>query len=162
MKNCFNQKKSTAPLRGDVDIFVRSSSTKKLITQYRIRNTIVYDGLNGIIKLLAQNTGTTSTDYQIDSLRVGTGTVGPVRADTALIAEVFSMSLLDADRVETLATSQLVITKTLEMADGNGNILTEAGLFLGNGDLFARQIHPAITKTILITVTYQWQISFTS
>ena len=152
---------SFTKLRGDVNIYVTNVLTKEKV-RYRIRNTITYDGLSGIIKLLAQNSGDVLADYQIKSLRVGTGTIAPTRADTALVAEVFSMPLVDVDRVETIATSQLVITKTLQTTEANGNTLVEAGLFYNNGTLFARQIHPAIPKTVIITVTYEWQISFTS
>jgi hypothetical protein len=154
---------STTPMRGDVFMTVRDAETGEILTKYTIKNTIVYNGLNSIIRLLAQNAGDpAAANLKIASLHVGTGTIAPTRADVALLGDVFTMALVDADRVESIATSQLVITKTLGAGDANGSTLTEAGLFLADGTLFARQIHPAIPKTNIITITYEWQISFTS
>lgn len=142
---------------------VRNALTGKVLTRYRIKNTIVFGGLSAIIQLLAQNTGGPAPNtLNITSLHVGTGTIAPTRADTALVNDVFTMALVSADRTVALSTSQLTITKTLGTTDANGNTLTEAGLFLADGSMFARQIHPAIPKTNIITITYEWQISFTS
>jgi hypothetical protein len=33
---------------------------------------------------------------------------------------------------------------------------------MGNGQMFARQVHPDIVKTSAITVTYTWRIAVTS
>ncbi len=161
MQNLRAESTDYAPLRGDVTMYVRDAETGELLERHEIRNTITYLGMTGLIRLLAQN-GVTLTDYGIAQLRVGTGTTAPTRVDTNLVASVFSMTLTNTDRFESISTGELIITKTLGAGSANGSILTEAGLFLSNGDIFARQIHPAITKSALITVTYEWRISFTS
>lgn len=163
MSNHLAELGSIAPLQGVVTMTVRDAETGEKIFAYRRKNTIVYNGLNTVIRLLAQNGGGPApSTLQIASLRVGTGTVAPSRPDTTLVAQVFSMGLIDADRVESLSTSSLTITKTLGALEANGSTLTECGLFLADGSMFARQIHPAVSKTALITITYEWQISFTS
>jgi hypothetical protein len=150
-------------LRGDVIMYVKNSRTGKVITKYEIRNTIVYGGLNALIQLLAQNTGDPAASaLQLTALNVGTGTTAPTRADTGLVAQVASISLVSANRIESLATSALTVSATLGSGVANGYTLTEAGLFLSNSTMYARQIHPAIPKTIAITIVYQWQLGFTS
>lgn len=154
---------SFAPLQGVVSMTVRDAETGEKLFSYRRKNTIVYNGLNAVMQLLAQNVAAPApATLQIASLRVGTGTVAPTRPDVALVAQVFSMALVSADRVVSTATSSMTITKTLGAGDANGNTLTECGLFLADGSMFARQIHSAVSKTALITITYEWQLSFTS
>jgi hypothetical protein len=155
--------KEDAPLHGRVTMYVRDARTGELLLRLRHHNTIVYTGLNAILQLLAQNvlSGAPAT-HQISTLRVGTGTVAPTRADLGLGTEVFSMALADVNRVESFATGELIITQTLLGPDANGNTLTEAGLFLADGSMFSRQIHAAITKGPAITVTYEWRLAFTA
>jgi hypothetical protein len=134
-----------------------------------IRNIITYDGINGVLQLWKQD-GIVPSDYQIASLQVGTNATPPTRGDVGLgapvpVIEGGTKVLAPANRTLSLPTGELVISAQLLVGDALGpplRVLTEAGLLYGNGTLLARQVHPAIPKTALITVTYSWRLSVTA
>lgn len=150
------------PVRGDMRVIVKDAVTLEVIRRFEIRNTITYLALGALARLIAQNTYTL-TDYKVTTLRLGTGTTPPAKTDVALDTQVFSIALTDGMRlVTTTGPYELKILTTLGSGDANGNTLTEAGVFLTNGDLFCRQIHPAVPKTGALVVDYDWRISFTA
>jgi hypothetical protein len=154
--------KSSSSMKGIVTMYVRNARTRELLFRYKHNNQIVYTGINTLIRLLAQNS-ITPEDYSIGILKVGTNARAPQRTDLDLVAPYHSMTLTDIDRLESLATGELIITKTLEASEGNAPTpLVEAGLFTVSGSLFARQIHPPVLKTVMITITYEWRLAFTA
>lgn len=177
------------PLRGDLRIAIRDAATNEVRWRYEIRNTITYVALKGLVNLISQkgisnpavDLETKVQAYSVAWLRVGTGVTSPTRSDTDLASPVLPWVPLD-DSSKYLTVSnpfEMKITATLGTGDANGNALTEAGLFTRGGiiavppgeypvssgyypELFARQIHPVINKTIAFVVDYDWRISFTA
>jgi hypothetical protein len=152
-------------LRGDLTVEICHTPTGQ-ITRQHVRNTITYDGLNSSLYLWAQD-GITPSDYQIATLVPGTNSQPPTRGDTGVISPIIVgdwITLTAGNRLVSPATGELIITATLGNAQGNvaPNSLTEVGLLLGNGNLFARQIHPAFAKTNAFTLTYTWRIAVTA
>lgn len=152
-------------LRGDLQIDVRHADGSRPKRTYAIRNTIVYDGLNSPLYLWTQDTGT-PTDWRMVKLVAGTNGVPPSVGDVGLGAPLpdplDEMPLTLANRSVVPALGELVITVGLSLTQANGQDLKEVGIFMGSGLLFARQIHPTITKNGAITVTYTWRIAVTS
>jgi hypothetical protein len=177
-------------MRGDLRIIVRWASTGAVHWRYEIRNTITYVALKAVVNLIAQKTTLVDpADYKVAWLRVGTGVVAPVRADTNLGIPApdltfpltpHSIPLGDAEKVLSISNPfEMKVLATLAATEGNGLNLTEAGLFTRGGtivqppgeyptasgkypELFARQIHPAIPKSGAFVIDYDWRIAFTS
>lgn len=155
-------------LRGDLTIVTRDASGRQL-KRIAIRNLITFNGIGGVLQLWKQD-GILASDFQIASLQVGTDPTPPTRADTALgapvpVVENGTIALAPANRTLSLPTGELVITAMLGLGDALGppvRVLSEAGLLYGNASLAARQIHPLITKTALITVSYTWRLAATA
>ena len=180
------------PMRGDLRIAVRRAATGEVTWRYEIRNTITYVALANLVTLLAQKTFATAGDVNdpensaITYLRVGDDVTAPVRSNTDLANVLpdsvtpFTITLIDANK--TLTTSnpfEIKITATIGTGDLNGETLREAGLFTRGStvagpvaeyptssgfypELFARQVHPDIIKSVAFVVDYDWRIAFTS
>lgn len=92
-------------------------------------------------------------------IAVGTGTAEPTDGDTALGNEiqrnVFSKRTADG--------TTIIYQMFLATTEANGYDLTEAGVFdqSASGTLWLRAIYNAISKTSSISITYQWEITFT-
>lgn len=131
-----------------------------------VRNTITFTGITAPLILLAQNAGTVATDYQMATFTVGTNSTPPSRGDTALGSPVSggsggSITLVDANRAESPSTGELIITVSYGTGAANGFTLTEAGIFLGNGGLFSRQVNPGLPKTSAFIAGYTWRFGLT-
>lgn len=148
----------------------------------QIRNKIMFQAADVILSLLAQrasdyapNPGQASND-QIYTMRMGTGSTAPTRSDLNLGNPLFGFVMDDFHKVTGLP-GELQFLATMDTTQGNGNTFSEAGLFTkgaGAGALdapgttvlvprmFARQIHPAIPKTNVITLSYDWRIAITA
>jgi hypothetical protein len=104
-------------------------------------------------------------DYRIVKLVPGLDATPPTRGDLSVVDPVAvgnQINLTSANRALSAATGELVITGTLGTTQANGLTLCEIGLVLGNGSLFARQVHPNFTKTSAFTLTYTWRIAVTA
>lgn len=144
--------------RGDLEIFVRDED-EALVEHYAMRNTITYEGVSGIMRLLL---GINPTQWEINRLSAGTNGTPPTRADTALGASVISKTLSGPNRVGAYDTGTIVYTAQIGPSEALGNILREAGLFYANNTMFSRMTHPEIDRTSAgLGVLYIWRVSFT-
>jgi len=147
-------------LRGELTVTVRDARTGEVTFSQTIKNTITYDGMLGVLRLLGQD-GVTLTDYQVASIRVGEGLTPPDREDVGLVAPVFTMLLNADNRSLSVATRELVVSATLGVGDANGHTLTEAAWFYANGTMGGRQLTVPVPKTNGITATYTWRLGVT-
>lgn len=151
-------------MRGDLQVEVFRSGEARPLRRYAIRNTIVTAGLNSPLYLWSQDTGA-PTDWRFVKLIPGTDGTPPTTGDTNLGAGLSApdqITLIAANRTVNPSTGELLVTGALTTSQANGQDLREVGIFMGNGQMFARQVHPTITKTSAITVTYTWRIAVTS
>ncbi len=172
---------SDLPVRGDFYVNVRNVHTNDVIRRYTIKNMIVGSGFAAVIRFL--NDG--NQDGIVTSLRPGVGARNaetwegalggetPDTGDTNIAGPIIKNGQqvywdlpIQKEPIISSNTYQLKITATLdggELTDSfNGVTVKEAGLFLANGDLFSRQIHPAVEKTSDIAIDYEWRISLRS
>jgi len=172
------QTSSDLPMRGDLTVKVRSVKSGRILRTFVIRNTVTYLGMGTVVQLLSQRVAPPDDPpaaLKLAELWVGNGVTPPVRTDTALadLAGFRDKVLLtDATKTPNIAgpVYELRLLATLPSSTpANGFTLTEAGLYtagqvapLITQKLFARQIHPAIVKTIAIAIDYDWRISFTA
>lgn len=153
-------------LRGDLSVAITNVHTGR-VTRQHIRNTITYAGMNSALYLWSQD-GITASDYQIAALVPGKSPTPPTHGDLAVIDPITSgdwIALTGANRTVVPSTGELIITATLDTLHGNvsaPDALCEVGLVLGNGALFARQVHTAFQKTNAFTFTYTWRIAMTA
>lgn len=167
------------PMRGDLTVVVRDVKTGEVKKRIEIRNKITFLAADVLLELIAQRaTDPAPATNSIFSMRMGTSNTVASRADTNLGAFVIGKELTDVDKV-TGIPGELQFSATLEAADANGSTLQEAGLFTmgdavtplpndtpgtspGDPRMFARQIHPAVIKSLAISVEYSWRIAFTA
>ncbi len=172
---------SEFPIRGDLYVNVRNLTTNDVIRRYTVKNMIVGSGFAAVIRFL--NDG--NQNGIITSLRPGVGARNaetwesalggetPDTGDTNIAGPIIKTGLeeywdlpIQKEPLISSGSYQLKITATLdggETTDSfNGVTVKEAGLFLANGDLFSRQIHPAVEKTPDIAIDYEWRISLRS
>jgi len=161
-----NEQLEKMKLRGDLTLTMTNIITGR-VTRQHIRNTITKDGLNSALHLWSQDTGSPA-DYRIVTLVPGTNAQPPSRGDTAVLSPIASgdwLTLASGNRNLVEATGELIITATLGASQGNVTpplALCEVGLVMGNGQLFARQVHSAFQKTNAFTLTYTWRIAVTA
>lgn len=154
-------------VRGDLTVTLRDKHTGEVVFTDTVRNKIVNNGVAGLVFMLAQNSGTTATDFQLQRLQVGNGTT-PAAADNVGMESPLSpakyIELDDAARVT--AGNVLTVTATIQDNDDSidGATVREAGLWMGpleNQTLFARQVHAPVTKLANQALEYRWVIQFT-
>jgi hypothetical protein len=149
---------------GQIELVVRRGDVEVL--RIAVKNTIVYGGRTALLLLLQQALGgPAAMGGTPGHLVPGTNGTPPTVGDLALGAPLGGSDqiALTAPNLSVNGPSgEIVVTGTLSTTQGNGSTLREVGLVLANGDLFARQVHPAVSKTALLTVTYTWRVAVTS
>lgn len=171
------QTSSDLPMRGDLTVKVRSIQSGRILRTFVIRNTVTYLGMGTVVQLLSQRVAPSDNppaSLKLAELWVGDGAVPPVRGDTALSGVVrATIALTDATKTPNIAGPiyelRLLATLPSVTPANDGLPLSEAGLYTAGSvspavtqKLFARQIHPAISKTSAIAIDYDWRISFTA
>jgi hypothetical protein len=142
------------------------------------KNQITNKGREVVLELLTQSpTGNIfqqNPSYnQLWSLAIGTGTTPPTLGDTGLVAPIAwdGRFLLDAERALNLTGFEINITKAVPAGAATGSMITEAGIFTrgdndnplsaGNKQLYARQVHAGILKSLNMSITYDWRFGVT-
>jgi hypothetical protein len=150
-------------LRGDIEIKVRRKSDNQVIQVVEVRNKIVNAGLFELAKLLVPS----ATGKPLGSLRVGVGSTHPATAaDTVLQSPVtggsVTLRVQDVTVTKTGAgATQVAVQATIPTLATN-LALSEAGLFLSDSTLFARQIHLPILTEDGLAFDYYWTLTFTA
>ena len=95
---------------------------------------------------------------------VGTGTTPAKTTDVALQAPVALASTAytgPLDSIDFLSAFVVRAAFTLGLADANGSLITEMGLFSGNNTLIARRVRTVgINKTSDFAPTFTWRLRF--
>jgi hypothetical protein len=155
-------------VRGDLTVTLRDTRTGQVVSTHTVRNKIVSVGVEGLVAMLAQNSGTDAANYQLTRLEIGTGTTAAAAGNIALqTARSPRKYIVLDDSARTEAGNQLTITAVVQDTDAslNGVAVSEAGLWMGPTEesqtLFARQVHAPVTKLPNQALEYRWVIQFT-
>lgn len=138
--------------------------------------TVVFDDPNMIVdgakKILAYLVATAPTNNRITTLQLGTmghgpdilTPVPPLATDSSLNDPApFSVERATYEFGPTGVENQVTFTFNLEKPYGNGTgvkAYTEAGLFVQEGTMFARETFPAIVKNSTRRIVFAWTIIF--
>ncbi len=142
-------------LKGHITIKKTEVKTGETTVVYDGPNLIVDNGIRNVIHGLAAG----ETGYPVTQIQVGSGSISPTAGDVDLQTPVQAFEIIDAGS-ETITEPDLINYNVfISDAQANGYTLTEVGLLLEGGGLFARQIIPAVVKTSAITLTIDWRIS---
>lgn len=127
---------------------------KRLFETYKDDNLIVDSGRYALCRLLANNG---YTNYYVNKIAFGEGTVAPVAGDTDLTVGYFRKNIIDY-----LHTGSNIITFNWELlaTEGNGLAIAEYGLYTNGDYLFARKIRSVINKADDIILEGSWKITF--
>lgn len=124
-----------------------------VICEHKEHNMVVTSGRN-LIRDLLNNSTTGLTHFAI-----GTGTTAVTSTQTTLETEI----LIDTITQTAADTAKLTVRYFLGTADANGSTVSEAGIFNSSsaGTMYARVTHTGIEKSASITVTYNWELTWT-
>lgn len=105
------------------------------------------------------------SDYTCQRYGIGTGSTTPAVTDVALESPILLESVNSATApilgVDFLTPFVVRVSYQIAIGDANGYLITERGLFSGNGTLFARHVSAAgINKTSDFSPTLTWRIRF--
>lgn len=149
---------------------------RKCIRRIVKKNQITNQGRKAVLELMRPTTyGILQDERQIWSLSAGINTIPPqITDDETVMSEVWQSAFSgpECQVIDVPPNSfYLQITKTMAEADAIGSVLAEAGIFTRGSDddpsvaigrlLYARQIHPPVTKTNVMTIEYDWRLGIT-
>jgi len=115
---------------------------------------LVVDGGRQLTAYLIGGKAPTS-DYVVTTFRAGTGTTTPTVTDTGLQNSVISKAVEGVDYPSPFVAR---VEMHLGPSEANGYLLTEWGLFSGNGTLIARKVMTGLSKSSSIAPTLFWRI----
>lgn len=103
------------------------------------------------------------SDYTCQKFGIGTGTTAPSVTDVALESPItltsVSSTIAPINGVDFLTPYVVRVSYQIGIGDANGYLITERGLFSGNGTLFARHVSSAgINKTSDYSPVLTWRI----
>lgn len=156
--------------KGRVKIFIEEDGEEYL----------AHEGDNLIVKLarpaMAKLIAEADSNYKVVTFKIGikghdlgppediTTPIAPSTTDTDLIdTSPFSKAIASYSYLPALDPTSVQFVTVLEKAEANGSgsvNYTEAGLFMFNGEMYARETFPAIVKNSTRKVTFYWQILF--
>jgi hypothetical protein len=113
----------------------------------------------GIEALLQHINGTYAS--LINYFKIGTGTTAPTGADADVETQVdfdTGISTKAFDSVSFPSTKEVKYQLTIDFTEGNGNTLSEIGLFFADNRMFSRFVHQGINKTSFIKIVFQYTI----
>lgn len=127
-----------------------------------IRNLIVTAGLAHITSRLYDSSATV-----MSHMGVGTGTVAPATADTALTGTIPRVAFDSTTRTQTtVANDTIQYVATFPAGASYAGAITEAGIFnnatIGSGTMFCRTVFNVINKGTADTLVITWKIAMTS
>jgi hypothetical protein len=168
-----------------VSVYDVKRGKKERVLRLTKKNQITDKGREVVLELLAQTTsipvppGPFGTDTQqhpeynnLWSLSIGTSGVPPTLGDTGLGAVVWTDKfIIPAERQVNLGGFEINISKEVPAGQATGSTIREAGLFTRGDDddpaiavyrrMYARQIHPGVLKSDLMSVVYDWRLGVT-
>ena len=148
-------KKDTLKAKGTVNISVINKDGK--VIESMTHNKVVDLGIESLLKHV--NGAYTSL---IEHFKIGVGTTQPTAQDTSLenpVEFTAGVTTKNFDSVGYPTTKEMKYQLTVDFIEGNGQTLSEIGLFFADGTMFSRFLHQGVNKTSYIKIVYQYTIS---
>jgi len=162
------------------DKFFSYQGSVRAVIEEDGREWVAHEKCNLIVNLarpaMAGLLAEADTNYVLDTFKIGTQghvlapvedtltPVSPSVTDTSLIdVSPFSKSIGSFSYLPILSPTSVQFVTIIEKAEANGGgtvTYTEAGLFMNNGSMFARETFPAIVKNVNRKVTFYWSILY--
>lgn len=101
------------------------------------------------------------SNYTLASFSVGTGTIAPMSTDVALGNPITLSNGTTVKAIDGCDWPRPFVTRvsfTLGVNDANGNLITEMGLFTGNGTMIARKVSTGISKDSTFCPSFLWNV----
>lgn len=139
----------------NVRIFVHEGEGGRILDEIAIHNLVVNSGLDHHRDLIGYPSSQIPSFAATPSyFAIGTDATAAAAGQTALGAEILREEITRRYP----GTHAIDFYYYLSTSSGNGNTLTEAGLFSlpAGGDAWARAIHTAVAKTAAISLSYRW------
>lgn len=135
---------------GDVEVTV-TDAHGKIKDHRKIKNLVVAVGKNWIASRMVNG-----TDAVMSHMAIGTGSVTPNTANTALGTQTARVALTSTSRTN----NQVTYSASFAAGTGTGAI-TEAGIFNASsaGTMLCRTIFSAVNKDILDSLTINWTVT---
>lgn len=156
--------------KGSVRVVIEEDGVERIA--HEKHNLIVNSARPAQAHLLAE----ADSNYQVTVFKIGTkghdlgppedtnSPIAPTMTDTSLIdTSPFSKAIGSFSYLPVVDPTSVQFVTSIEKTEANGSgsvIYTEAGLFLSNGDMFARETFKGITKTASRKVTFYWSILY--
>lgn len=140
--------------KGTVNIQVINKDGK--VIESMTTNKVVDLGIDALLKHING-----AYNGLIENFKIGAGNTAPQGANTDLENPVefeTGVSTKAYDTVGYPSEKEVQYQLTIDFTEGNGNTLSEIGLFFGDGRMFSRFIHQGINKTSYIKIVFQYTI----
>lgn len=148
------ENKDTLKAKGTVNIQVIQRDGK--VIESMTMNKVVDLGIEALLKHING-----SYSSLINYFKIGSGTTNPegtnldletpVEFDTGVSTKAF-------DSVGYPSEKEVQYQLTIDFNEGNGNTLSEVGLFFADNRMFSRFVHQGINKTSFIKIVFQYTI----
>lgn len=149
-----NQNIDTLRAKGTVQIQVIQKDGK--VIESMTRNKVVDLGIEALLKAI--NGGYSSL---INYFKIGSGNTDPAGADIGLETPVdfdTGVPTKAFDSVGYPSVKEMKYQLTVDFNEGNGQTLSEVGLFFDDDRMFSRFVHQGINKTSYIKIVFQYTI----
>ncbi|RLE39481.1 hypothetical protein DRJ17_00845 [Candidatus Woesearchaeota archaeon] len=146
--------KDTLKAKGTVNIKVIQKDGK--VIESMTINKVVDLGIEALLQHINGNYSSL-----ISHFKIGTGTTAPAGTDTDVENGVeFDTGITTKafDNVSFPSAKEVKYQLTVDFTEGNGNTLSEVGLFFADNRMFSRFVHQGINKTSFIKIVFQYTI----
>lgn len=135
---------------GDLEITLSDADGN--VKDYKeVKNLVVASGKNWIASRIVN-----ASDAVMSHMAIGTGTITPNTANTALGTQAARVALTSTTRTN----NQVTYSAIFPAGTGSGSI-TEAGIFnaASLGTMLCRTVFTAVNKDVLDTLTINWTVT---
>ena len=139
---------------GTVQIQVIQKDGK--VIESMTHNKVVDLGVEALLKAI--NGGYSSL---INYFKIGSGNINPTGSDIGLGTPVdfdTGVPTKSFDSVGYPSVNEMKYQLTVDFTEGNGQTLSEVGLFFDDDRMFSRFVHQGINKTSYIKIVFQYTI----
>ena len=147
-------------LKGRLTILVKNAKTGEIISSNVYDNIQTLAGRRWHLESIQAGSG--PAGESITHMAVGTSTVPAADTQTTLTTEIFRKAIASWDNTLLSANPPKVTAEmTMTSTEGNGNTLTEVGLFTAAtaGTMLSRLVFPGQVKDNTLTIVFKYDLT---